>query len=118
MRKLIVFLMLAISIPLIETGCTTPPAQRQIAVQTIAAIGITARAALDQSARMLGRGDLTLADWGKIASYYDNVFQPAYTLAAQAVRYDISKEATPELVGLGAQFSYLVQQLTTKLTFP
>jgi hypothetical protein len=117
MKKLLLILLLAAA-PLAPTGCSTAPSGRVVAVQTLGAIGISAKASINEAAQLLASGQITVAQFQKVASFYDSVYQPAYTLAVQAVRSDLSSVASPQLVGLAAQLAALVSQLTLKPASP
>ena len=115
--KIILIVALTFS-PLVQTGCQNPPSERVVAVQTLAAIGMTAKASLDEAARLLARGEITVDQWSKVARFYDQTFAPAYTLAVASVKADLSSIASPDLVGLAAQLATLVAQLTAKPPTP
>ncbi len=116
--KLILCLAIAVFIGFGSTSCATAPSDRVQVVQTLAAVGITAKSSVDQAARMLARGEITVVQFRKIGDFYDRTFQPAYTIAVNAVRSDLSSIAAPELIGLSAQLAALVAQLTTKPASP
>lgn len=113
MKKLLLCLCLVVAIPAILTGCSTAPSQRVATVQTLGAIGIAAKSSLDEAARLLAQKKITVAQWSRIAAFYDTAWQPAYRLAVQTVRSDLSSVASPDLLGLAAQFASLVAQLTS-----
>lgn len=114
MRKLILVLSLALCAPVIPTGCQTAPASRTQAVTTLLIVGQTAKTAIDASATLLGKGQITLAQWNQIASIYDTKFQPAYAIAVQAAQSDLSSIASPDLVTLAGEIAGLAASFTTK----
>lgn len=100
------------------SSCSTAPSGRVQTVQTLAAVGLTAKSSINEAAQMLKRGEITVAQWQKVAKVYDTQFQPTYAVAVKAVRSDLSSVASPELVALAAQIAALVAQLTIKPVSP
>lgn len=94
-----------------QPGCTTAPSGRVAAVQTLKAVGLSAKTAMDASTELLKRDTITVAQWEKVASFYDNRFQPAYRLAVTAVNSDFSSLASPDLVNLAIELNALVASL-------
>ncbi len=112
MKKYIVSILLAgfvAAFPVIQTGCQTAPSARVVEVQTLKAVGASAKAAIDASAQLLKQGQ-------KIAAFYDTKFQPAFNLAVAAASSDLSSVASPDLINLATQLANLVAQLTAKPT--
>lgn len=116
--KIILILALAFATPVLvlETGCTTAPAARTTEVTTLKIVGASAKASMDASAQLLKSGRLTVAQWTKIADYYDHVFQPAYALAVAAVGSDLSSVASPDIMALAIQLSGLVASATSVIS--
>lgn len=102
------------SLPVLQTGCSTPVDQRVQTVQTLKIVGQSAKATVDSAAQLLAQGSISVESWNKIASVYDNNFQPTYALAVAAARSDLSTPASPDLIGIAAQLAALVAQLTSK----
>lgn len=100
---------MAVAIPVLETGCST--AQTQTTLQTLDAVGHTARASMDAATAALKSGAITAAQWQKIAYDYDNVFQPAFNLAFGAAAGLGSSPAPASLVTSQTAFSASVNQL-------
>jgi len=116
MKKFLYLIALAsalIAVPVVQTGCSTAPDQRVQAVQTLRIIGQTAKTGMDGATQLLKQGSITVEQWQSIASFYDNKFQPAYALAVASARSDLSTVASPDLIGLAAQFAALIAQLST-----
>lgn len=114
MKKLIVFLFLAIALPALHTGCQTAPSARVTEVQTLGVVGSSAKSAMDTATQLLKSGQITVPQWQAIANFYDNRWQPTYNLAVSAVQSNLSTIASPDLSGLLQQFLSLVAQLSTK----
>lgn len=90
------------------TGCSSPPSERVVAVNSLQAVGLTAKSAMDASTQLLKQGSITVAQWEKVAAAYDNRFQPAFTVAVVAARSDLSTIASPDLVALALEITNLV----------
>lgn len=119
MKKLLLSLVMAfavISIPVLQTGCANQPSTRTAEVTTLKVVGTSAKATLDASAQLLRKGQITVAQWTQIATFYDTKFQPAYNLAVAAVQSDLSSVASPDLIALAAQFAAFVAQVTAPPT--
>lgn len=99
------------SMPVLQTGCSTT-SQPQ-AVQTLKIVGVTAKTGLDACTQLLKQGTITVAQYQKVADFYDNRYAPAYALALTAARSDLSSVASPDLLLVAAQFAALVDQYTT-----
>jgi|GEM_PF-2964372 len=102
------------SLPVLQTGCSTAPDQRTQVVQTLKIVGQSAKTSMDAATTLLKQGSITVDQWQKIASVYDNQFQSSYTLAVAAAHSDLTNVASPDLIGLAAQLAALVAQVTTK----
>jgi hypothetical protein len=113
MKKLLLLFCLAVALPVLPTGCSTAPSARVIQVQTLKAVGQSAKTALDASTQLLKQGTITVAQWQKVADAYDHKFQPAFNLAVAAAQSDLSSVASPDLVALGTQIVSLVAELST-----
>jgi hypothetical protein len=114
MKKLITILALAFAVTVIQTGCGTPVAQRTQAVQTLEIVGQTAKTAIQASATLLAKGQITVAQWNQISTIYDTQFQPAYAIAVQAVNSDLSSVASPDIAALAGQIAALATSFATK----
>lgn len=101
-----------LSLPVYQTGCASGSSQQVNAVQTLKIIGQTAKSSMDASTQLLKQGSITVAQWQRIADFYDQKFQPTYSLAVAASRSDLSTIASPDLLALATQFASLVAQLT------
>lgn len=112
MKKLFIILGLAIATPLFQSGCQSAPTQRVVAVQTLSAVGISAKAGINTVTSLLKQHKISVVDYQKVADFYDNKFQPAYGLAVVSVQSDLSSIASPDLLALAAQFAALVAQVT------
>lgn len=106
MRKLLALLVLAVALPALPS-CSTPPAERVAQVQTLKAVGITAKAAIDTAAILLRNGKITVPQFQAVAHVYDDQFQPAFAIAIKAVQSDLSP-ASPELTQLASDLAALV----------
>jgi hypothetical protein len=96
---------------LVLTSCAT--SSQPVAVNTLKAVGLTAKAAMDASTQLLKQGSITVPQWQAVAAVYDTRFQPAYNVAVTAVQSDLSSVASPDLVNLAAQLTNLVASYTT-----
>lgn len=101
------------SLPVYETGCAAGSTQQAKTVQTLKIVGQTAKTGMDGSTQLLKQGSITVAQWQKIADFYDNKFQPAYTLAVATAHADVSSLASPALLTLAGDFAALVAQYST-----
>lgn len=108
MKNIILILILAVSSPLAFTGCGTAPSERVVAVRTLHAVGLSAKAAMDGSTQLLKQGAITVEQWQRVANIYDIRFQPAYAAAVLAVKSDLSSVASPDLITLAAELTNLV----------
>lgn len=109
MKTLILIICLALVIPL-TPGCPTVPSERVIANRTLQVLGTTAKAAMDSATAALKSGRITVEQWRKVATFYDDRWQPAYTFAAAAAKSDLSGLASPDLDALATEFANLVAQ--------
>lgn len=118
MKKLHIILFAAIwagffSLPVMQTGCTTPRDQRVQTVQTLKIVGQSAKTSMDAATQLLKQGTITVAQWSKIAEVYDKQFQPIYSTAVVTAHANLDSVADPELVGISLQLAALVTELTT-----
>lgn len=114
MKTLIRFLALAVfavTLPTIQIGCSTPPNERVVAVQSLKAVGQTAEAAMDEVVQLFKAGKITAAQDRAISDFYDQKFQPAFRIAKNAVNGDLSSLASPDISGLLGQLLTLVANL-------
>lgn len=95
------------SLPVLQTGCTSAPETRVAEVQTLKAVGLSAKTAMDAATTLLKQNSITLAQWMRVADLYDHEFQPAYRVAVNAVQSDLAP-ASPQLINVGAQIVQLV----------
>lgn len=110
MKKLLFFALLAFSIPVLQTGCGTPPSQRVAAVQTLKAVGQTAETAVATSAQLYSTGAITAAQARQVMDLYNQKFQPAYRLAVSAVQNNLDASSPQDLIDLSTQIATLVLQ--------
>ncbi len=96
------------------TGCSTPPNQRVAQVQTLKAVGLSAKTAMDAATDLFVAGKITHAQWDKVAVVYDAKFQPAFRIAVAAVGSDMSSIASPDLIGLALEINTLVTNLKSR----
>lgn len=108
MKKLLVLLALAMALPVLPTGCSTPPSERVAAVQTLKAVGHTAEAAVATSAQLYGSKVITPQQARAVMDLYNLRFQPAFRTAVSAVNANLDSFASEELVTLAAQLATLV----------
>lgn len=102
------------SLPIVQTGCQQPPSQRVVQVQSLKAVGLAVDGGMKAAAQLYHNGQITEAQWNKVADFHDNKFLPAFNLAVAAVQSDLSSAASPDVLALATQFANLVAQLTTK----
>ena len=109
-RLLFLFAMIlaVIAVPVLQTGCSTPPSDRVVQVQTLKAVGHTAEAAVATSAQLYAAGKITPAQARQVMDIYDKQFQPAFRIAVNAVNANLDSIASPELVTIAAQLSALI----------
>jgi hypothetical protein len=62
-------------------GCESSPSAEVVTVRTLTATGTAAKAVVDGAARAYLAGALSEERWLKVASFYDDRFQPAFRLA-------------------------------------
>jgi hypothetical protein len=113
MKNLLLLLILAVSVPLAQTGCSTAPSSRVSEVQTLKIVGATAKTGMNAATQLLKDGKITVAQWQKVATFYDTKFQLTFALAVAAAQSDLSSVASPDLLALAAQFASLVTELST-----
>lgn len=111
MKRFLLILLLAVATPLASTSCSTAPSSRVTEVKTLKIVGATAKTAMDAATQLLKDDKITVAQWTKVASFYDGKFQPAFTLAVAAVGSDLTA-ASPDILSLATQFASLVAELT------
>ena len=114
MKKLILLVCLAVSIPVIQTGCPTPPSSRVVQVQTLKAVGQTAEAAVALSAQLYQAGTITPAQAYQVNQLYDLKFQPAFKVAVFSVNSNLDSLASPDLIAIAQQISNLVASFQHK----
>lgn len=98
------------SLPVMQTGCSTPADARHAQYATLKAVGDTADAVVALCAHLYASGTITAAQANQIRSIYDGQFQPAYRLAVLTARSDLSTVASPDLLAIAAQLSSLIVQ--------
>lgn len=115
LRKLllIVGLALATTAPLVQVACQHPPSERVNQFKTLAIVGQTAKSSIDAAAILLRDQKITVAQFDKVAKFYDKSFQPTFTLAVATANSDLSTPASAEVLGLAAQLATLIAQLTS-----
>ncbi len=114
MKKILILLALATALPVAQTGCSTPPSARVVQVQTLRAVGESAKTAMDATAQLLKQGSITLTQYIRVADLYDKSFQPAYRVAVAAAQSDLASVASPDLANLAGQIINLVASFTAK----
>ncbi len=97
-----------IAFPVLQTGCSTPPSERVVQVQTLKAVGHTAESAVAASAQLYAAGKITPAQARQVMDIYDKKFQPAFRVAVNAVSANLDSLASPELISIAAQLSALI----------
>ncbi len=112
--SILLFISIAIVVPIAHVGCTTPTDKRVVAVQTLKAVGQTAEAAVTTAGQLYTAKTITATQVRQVADLYDNKFQPAYRLAVAAVNSNLDSVASPDLVALAAQLSALVLSFQIK----
>lgn len=110
MKKLILFLFLAVLPPLF-VSCSTPPSARVVQVQTLKAVGQSADAAVALSAQLYRDGKITAMQAIQVKNFYDQKFQPTYRLAVAAVQANLDSVASPDLMSLASQLASFVSSL-------
>lgn len=100
------------------TGCSTPPSARVVQVQTLRAVGESAKTAMDAATQLLKQNSITLTQWMRVADLYDHDFQSAYRVAVAAARSDLSSIASPDLANVAGQIVNLVASFNTKPSTP
>lgn len=116
MKKLFTILALAFfatAMP-VYTGCKTAPSARNVQYATLKAVGDTADAAVSLSAHLYAQGTLTADQARQVKDFYDQKFQPAYRLAVNAAKADLSTVASPDLSSLASQLSDLLVKFQNK----
>lgn len=108
LKQLLFVFCIAVSIPAIQTGCTTTPSQQNVQVQTLKATGQIAEQAVALSAQLYRDRKITADQARQVADLYDSKFQPAFRFAVAAVNSDLSKIASPDVISLAQQLASLV----------
>lgn len=104
---LVLLALFAVTLPIIQTGCTAPSG-RVVEVQTLKAVGHTAESAVALSAQLYRDHRITADQARAVNTLYDVKFQPAFRVAVNAVQMNLDSIASPELVDLASQISSLV----------
>jgi len=107
MKKLILLLALATALPVMQTGCGTPPNERVAFAQTLKGVGQARDAAMKVAGQMWRDGRISDAKRDEIIAFHDNVFQKSYLLAVQAVQSDLTL-ASPDILNLLSQLQTLI----------
>lgn len=102
-----------LSLPILESGCGTPPDQRVRTVQTLKIVGQSAKTSMDAATQLLKQGTITVPQWQRVADVYDKQFQPIYSAAIATAHANLDSPADPQLLGIAAQLAALVAELTT-----
>lgn len=110
MKRIFLALCLAIA-PIGLTSCATSPATQTAEVKTLLVVGASAKAGLDACTQLLKAGKMSVADYQKVAAFFDGKFQPAFRLAVAVAKSDTAP-ASPDLLSLAAQFASLVATYT------
>lgn len=104
---LIVASLTPISLPL-YTGCKNVPFQTQ-EVQTLKAVGYAGKAAIDMAWELRNQGSISEEKWLKIASFYDDRFQPTFRAAVRFAKNNPDVPAPLEIVSLLAELQSLTK---------
>ncbi len=99
---------------MVFTGCANTPSTQSAKYKTLASVGYAAQAAMDSTTELLKAGKITVAQFQGVALAYDGTFQPAFRLAVNLAKADLSSEASPDIVALLAEFTGYVAQLSSK----
>lgn len=91
------------------SGCSSPSAQ-VAAVETLKSIGQSAESAVALAADLYGAKQITADQARAVILFYNQTFQPAFRIAKDAVKGDLSSVAPADLVALGAQLTELVRK--------
>lgn len=112
MKTLRIILVLALASPALwlTPGCSTPPSERVVQVQTLKAVGHSAEGVVALSARLYQQRVITAEQARQVMDFYDLKFQPAFRVAVAAVQGNLDSIASPDLVSLAAQLSDLLIQ--------
>lgn len=102
----------------ITAGCSTAPSSRVSQVMTLKAVGHSAEAAVQSTARLFQAGTITAAQAKQVMDVYDLRFQPAFRLAVTAVNSNLDSVSSPDLIILAAELSALILQFTTPAVTP
>jgi hypothetical protein len=107
-RLLAVFLALTLCVgpAMIVTGCSTPPSERVVAVQTLKGLGLARESAMRVAGIRYAEGKITDAQRDEIIAKHDQ-FQSAYLLAVAGVQADLTL-ASPQLVAMLADLQTLI----------
>lgn len=108
MKKFLFLILLAVSLPLAQTACSSSPSSRVVQVQTLKAVGQSAETAVSLSAQLYAAGKITAAQANQVRDLYDLKFQPAYRVAVSAVQMNLDSIASPDLLTLAQQLTTLV----------
>lgn len=114
MKKLFCYLCLIAGLsfsliaPALLTSCKTAPTERTTEVKTLKVIGASADASMRLATQLLADGKITRDQWGKVATFFDAKFQPAFTVAVTAVKADLNAPAADDIVALSVQLAALV----------
>lgn len=109
--RLLALAVFTVTLPVIHTGCQTPPNERVVAGQTLKIAGQTAEAAMDEVVQLFKTGKITAAQDRAVSDFYDQKFQPAFRLAKNAVNGDLSSLASKDVADLLSQLLQLVANL-------
>lgn len=112
MNRIFLALCLAIA-PVGLTSCATSPQVQATEARTLLAVGTSAKAGLDTCTQLLKAGKMSVADYQKVAAFFDSRFQPAFRLAVAVAKSDTAP-ASPDLLNLASQFAALVATYTSK----
>ena len=111
--RLLTFALLLTVLPVAFVGCQNTTTTQTTKYKTLAATGLAAQGAVDTAAQLLKSGKITVAQWERVAFFYDAKFQPAFNFARGAAQSDLSTLASPDVTALLVQLTALVAELST-----
>ena len=114
MKKLIITLCLLLVVPVAFEGCKSAPSERVQEVKTLKIVGATIEAGMKTAAQMYKNGQITEAQWNRLADLHDNKVQPAFRLAVQTAQADLSSAASIDLLNVVTELSNLILSYQTK----
>lgn len=105
-------LLCALPAPFLTTSCMNTTQTQATKYKTLAAVGAAAQAAMDSTTALLKAGKIPVAQFQKVADYFDGKFQPSFRFAVATAKADLSTLASPDITTLLAQFTTLVAEVS------